>query len=82
MPSSDPWLRARRATEEMEQHLDALAHLADDRAIAVRELLGHGLSRSDIARGLGVTPSVITKILKRPAVSRPDGQEAAAARSL
>ncbi|MGH9037938.1 MAG: hypothetical protein ACRD0O_19445 [Acidimicrobiia bacterium] len=81
MLSSDPWVRARQATEEMEQHLDALARLADERAIAVRELLGRGLTRSEIARQLGVTPAIITKILKRPAVSRADSQGSAAARS-
>jgi DNA-binding NarL/FixJ family response regulator len=71
MLSSDPWVRARQATEEMEQHLDALARLADERAMAVRELLGRGLTRSEIARRLGVTPAVITKILKRPVASGP-----------
>lgn len=81
MLSSDPWVRARQATEEMEQHLDALARLADERAMAVRELLADGLTRSEIARGLGVTPAIITKILKRPAVSRTDGRGSAAARS-
>jgi transposase len=81
MLSSDPWIRARQATEEMEQHLDALARLADERAIAVRELLGRGLTRSEIARRLGVTPAVITKILKRPAVTRPDSQQPVDARS-
>jgi transposase len=81
MRSSDPWVRARQATEEMEQHLDALARLADERAMAVRELLGRGLTRSEIARRLGVTPAVITKILKRPAASGPDGRQPVAARS-
>ena len=50
----------------MEYHLSAIAHLADERALAVRELLGRGLSRAEVARRLGVTPAVITKILKRP----------------
>lgn len=80
MPSSDPWMRARQATEAMEQHLDALARLADERAMAVRELLGRGLTRSEIARRLGVTPAIITKILKRPAAC-PDGQGSVDARS-
>jgi transposase len=81
MTSSDPWLRARHATEEMEQHLDALARLADERAMAVRELLRSGLTRSEIARRLGVTPAVITKILKRPAASGVERPESAGARS-
>lgn len=68
MSTSDPWARARRATEEMDAHLEAIAQLADERAAAVRELLDLGLTRSEIARGLGVTPAVITKILKRPVV--------------
>ncbi|HEY3238461.1 MAG TPA: helix-turn-helix domain-containing protein [Acidimicrobiia bacterium] len=81
MTSSDPWVRARQATEEMEQHLDALARLADERAMAVRELLRSGLTRSEIARRLGVTPAIITKILKRPAASGAESPESAGARS-
>ena len=65
----DPWARARTATLEMEHHLAAIARLADERAIAVQELLDRGLTRSEVARRLGVTPAVITKILKRPVVS-------------
>lgn len=65
----DPWSRARRATEQMEQHLSAIACLADQRAVAVRELLDSGLTRTEVARGLGVTPAVVTKILKRPVVA-------------
>jgi hypothetical protein len=50
----------------MEQHLVAIAHLADERAAAIRELLAHGFTRSEVARRLGVTPAVITKVLRRP----------------
>ena len=50
----------------MEYHLSAIARLADERALAVQELLDEGLTRSEVARRLGVTPAVITKILKRP----------------
>jgi transcriptional regulator with XRE-family HTH domain len=50
----------------MEPHLSAIARLADERAVAIRELLDHGFTRSDVARRLGVTPAVITKILRRP----------------
>jgi hypothetical protein len=68
MRRTDPWDRARKATEEMERHLAAIARLADERALAIQELLDRGLTRSDVARDLGVTPAVITKILKRPVV--------------
>ena len=68
MRRKDPWTRARKATEEMERHLAAIACLADERALAIQELLDHGLTRSEVARRLGVTPAVITKILKRPVV--------------
>lgn len=68
MSGQDPWARARRATEEMERHLAAIAHLADERALAIQELLDGGLTRSEVARRLGVTPAVITKLLKRPVV--------------
>lgn len=68
MRRKDPWSRARQATDEMERHLAAIARLADQRALAIQELLDHGLTRSEVARGLGVTPAVITKILKRPVV--------------
>lgn len=61
----DAWVRARMATEGMEQHLAAIAALADERALALRELLDQGYTRAEIARGLGVTPAVVTKILKR-----------------
>jgi ParB-like chromosome segregation protein Spo0J len=53
----------------MEQHLAAIARLADERAMAIQELLDGGLTRADVARRLGVTPAVITKILKRPVVA-------------
>jgi predicted transcriptional regulator len=52
----------------MEGHLSAIARLADERALAIQELLDRGLTRSEVARRLGVTPAVITKILKRPVV--------------
>jgi len=68
MRREDPWSRARQATDEMERHLAAIARLADQRALAIQELLDDGLTRSEVARGLGVTPAVITKILKRPVV--------------
>jgi len=54
----------------MEYHLSEIARLADERALAVQELLDLGLTRSDVARRLGVTPAVITKILKRLVVGR------------
>jgi len=74
--TTDPWDRARKATEEMERHLAAIARLADERALAIQELLDRGLTRSDVARDLGVTPAVITKILKRPVVrtTSPDAE--------
>lgn len=68
MLREDPWTRARKATEEMEHHLAAIARLADERALAIQELLDTGLTRSEVARRLGVTPAVITKLLKRPVV--------------
>ena len=69
MRRQDPWARARTATDEMEQHLAAIARLADERALAIQELLDRGLTRIEVARRLGVTPAVITKILKRPVVA-------------
>lgn len=68
-PRLDPWTRAREATAEMEQHLAAIARLADERAMAIRDLLDSGLTRAEVARGLGVTPAIVTKILKRPAAA-------------
>lgn len=68
MARKDPWSRARTATLGMEYHLAAIARLADERALAVQELLAQGFSRSEVARRLGVTPAVVTKILKRPVV--------------
>jgi predicted transcriptional regulator len=67
----DDWARARLATEGMEKHLAAIAALADERALALRELLEQGYTRAEIARGLGVTPAGVTKILKRPVEPRP-----------
>jgi predicted transcriptional regulator len=66
MSRDDPWARAHQATTQMEYHLSAIARLADERALAIQELLDRGLTRSEVARRLGVTPAVITKILKRP----------------
>lgn len=70
MSGDDAWARAREATVEMEYHLSAIARLADERALAIQELLDLGLTRSEVARRLGVTPAVITKILKRPVARR------------
>jgi hypothetical protein len=53
----------------MEHHLAAIARLADVRAVAIQELLDHGFTRSEVARRLGVTPAVITKVLRRPVVA-------------
>lgn len=76
MRRKDPWARATRATAEMERHLAAIARLADERALAIQELLDQGLTRSEVARRLGVTPAVITKILKRPVVGEVSDLEA------
>lgn len=69
MPQGDAWARAQRTTEGMERHLAAIARLADERAVAIQELLDHGFTRSEVARRLGVTPAVITKVLRRPVVA-------------
>ena len=55
---------ARRAAAHMDWHRSALATLADQRAQAVRDALGLGMSRTDVARALGVTPQAITKLLR------------------
>jgi hypothetical protein len=47
----------------MDSHRGALALLADRRADAVRRAMAGGLSRSDVARSLGVTRQAITKLL-------------------
>jgi hypothetical protein len=54
---------ARRAAAEMDGHRAALALLADQRARAVQRALAGGLSRSDVARSLGVSRQAITKLL-------------------
>jgi DNA invertase Pin-like site-specific DNA recombinase len=64
MPS-DPLTRARRAAAQMESHRAALARLAQERADAVREAVANGMSRSEVARQLGVSPQAITKLLAR-----------------
>lgn len=64
MPT-DPLTRARRAAAQMDTHRAALARLAQERADAVREAIAGGMSRSAIARELGVTPQAITKLLGR-----------------
>jgi hypothetical protein len=38
---------------------------ADERADAIRKAIAGGLSRSEVARRLGVTPQAITKVLHR-----------------
>jgi hypothetical protein len=59
----DPLVDARRAAAEMENHRAALALLAEQRADAVRRAMANGLSRSDVARSLGVTRQAIAKLL-------------------
>jgi transposase-like protein len=49
----------------MESHRAALARLAQERADAVREAVANGMSRSEVARQLGVSPQAITKLLAR-----------------
>lgn len=65
MASADPLTRARNATAKMDTHRAALARLADERAEAVRDAIAAGMSRSAVARELGVTPQAITKLLLR-----------------
>ena len=64
-PLSDHVARARRLAAEMDIHRAAMARLAQERADAVREAIAGGMSRSDIARALGVSPQAITKLLQR-----------------
>jgi DNA-binding NarL/FixJ family response regulator len=71
----DPLVDARRAAAEMDNHRAALAALADQRAEAVRRAIAGGLSRSDVARSLGVTRQAITKLLTdRPGADMPGGR--------
>lgn len=60
-----PLDRARQASVAMDAYRGALAHLARERAEAIREALRSGMSRSEVARRLGVTPQTITKLLHR-----------------
>lgn len=64
MPA-DPLTRARRAAAQMDTHRAALARLGQERADAIRDALAGGMSRSQIARELGVSPQAITKLLAR-----------------
>lgn len=49
----------------MDTHRAALARLADERAAAVRDALAAGMTRSQVARALGVSPQAITQLLQR-----------------
>jgi DNA-directed RNA polymerase specialized sigma24 family protein len=62
---SDPLERARLCIEDMEGHRQAIARLAEMRAEAIREALAEGMSRSEVARALGVSQAAITKLLAR-----------------
>lgn len=62
---TDPLTKARRAAAQMDTHRAALARLAQERADAVRDAITAGMSRSEIARQLGVSPQAITKLLSR-----------------
>jgi hypothetical protein len=69
-PGDEPLERARRASLAMDHHRGALAALATERAEAVMEALQTGMSRSEVARELGVTPQAVTKLMKRlPAIT-------------
>lgn len=61
----NPLERARLCIEDMDRHREAIAQLAEMRARAIREALTAGMSRSDVARELGVSPQAITKLLQR-----------------
>ena len=63
--STDPITRARRAAARMDTHRAALARLSEERADAVKDALADGMSRSDVARALGVSPQAITKLLRQ-----------------
>lgn len=62
----DPIARARRAAARMDDHRAALSRLADERAAAVRAALATGMSRSEVARELGISKQALALILKRP----------------
>lgn len=50
----------------MDDHRAALSRLADERAAAVRAALATGMSRSEVARELGISKQALALILKRP----------------
>lgn len=58
--------RARHAAAAMDTHRAAMARLAQERADAIREAIATGMSRSEVARALGVSPQAVTKLLQRP----------------
>ena len=61
----DALKRARRAIEGIERHRQGMAKLAEERARAIEDLVEMGWRQSDVARELGVTRQVVTKILQR-----------------
>jgi transcriptional regulator with XRE-family HTH domain len=49
----------------MDTHRAALARLADERAETLREALAAGMTRSDIAKALGISKQAVAQILSR-----------------
>lgn len=60
---TDPLTRARHAAARIDECRAAMARLAEERADAIREAISEGMSQSDVARALGVSPQAISKAL-------------------
>lgn len=65
--------RVKEASREMDAHRQGMAQLGTLRSTLVRELLGSGLSRAEIARRLGVHPNYVNQLAKGSA-RQPSGQ--------
>jgi hypothetical protein len=61
----DPLARAQAAAAAMAALSLDLEALADLRADAVAEVVASGVSRSEVARRLGVTPAIVTRAMAR-----------------
>lgn len=56
-------------TDEVARTRRQLSELAELRAQAAQAALDAGVSRSDLARAIGVSPPIITRMLQREAVA-------------
>lgn len=61
----DPLAVAKLCVEDMQQHRESIARLAEMRRDAIRAAVDGGMSQYAVAKELGISPQAVAKVLGR-----------------